>query len=93
MLSILFTVFLLGFSSNPSLKGVKTVPGGALVDINLFQFDEAPARQALPRPSVATRGERALPRIILSFKRITSTIDKVNRKKSRIRARIRNRHL
>jgi murein DD-endopeptidase MepM/ murein hydrolase activator NlpD len=54
MLSILFTVFLLGFSSNPSLKGVKTVPGGALVDINLFQFDEAPARQALPTMAAAT---------------------------------------
>jgi len=48
MFSVVCTLVLLGCSSTPSLNGVKAGNDGALVNINIFQFDDAPAKKALP---------------------------------------------
>ncbi|MRR58789.1 MAG: M23 family metallopeptidase [Deltaproteobacteria bacterium] len=54
MFSLLFTAVLLGCTGNPSLKGIKAGPGGALFDLNILQFDDAPARAAVPAQDTST---------------------------------------
>jgi hypothetical protein len=44
--TVLITVLLLGSSVNPSLDNLRALNGGAIVDFNIAQFDDAPVPRA-----------------------------------------------
>src|SRR6266498_556653 len=47
MFTVLFTVVMLGCSSNPSLDSLKANVFGAMVGINIAQFGDVPAPKAI----------------------------------------------